>query len=38
MRNQGTHVLNTTIVELTKQFQIQHQKITPYHPQAIGTM
>ena len=35
MRDQGTHFLNQTIQALTEEF---HQKSTPYHPQANGTI
>ena len=30
--------VNKLIVELTVEFQIQHKKKTPYHPQANGTV
>ena len=36
--DQGTYFVNKLIVELTTEFQIQHKKTTPYHPQANGTV
>jgi len=36
MCDQGTHFLSQTIETLTDEFQIYHQKSTPYQPQANG--
>ena len=33
MRNQGAHFINQTIRAMTEEFQIQHKRSTPYHPQ-----
>ena len=38
INNQGMHFVNTLIVELNAEFQIQHKKTTPYHTQANGTV
>ena len=31
------HFVNKVIAEMTAYFQIQHKKMTPYHPQENGT-
>jgi transposase InsO family protein len=36
MSDQGTHFINSTIRSMLKEFEVHHQKITPYHPQANG--
>jgi transposase InsO family protein len=38
MSDQGTHFNNNTIKAMTKEFEVYHQKNTPYHPQANGTV
>jgi hypothetical protein len=38
MSDQGTHFINNTIKAMTEEFEVYHQKSTPYHPQANGTM
>lgn len=38
MSDQGSHLLIKTIEALTDEFQVYHQKATPYHPQANGTV
>lgn len=38
MSDQGTHFLNGIITELIEEFEIYHQKSTPYHYKANGTM
>jgi transposase InsO family protein len=38
MSDQGTHFINKTVETLTKEFAVYHQKSTPYHPQANGTI
>jgi transposase InsO family protein len=36
MRDQGTHFINNTIRAIIEEFEVHHQKSTPYHPQENG--
>jgi transposase InsO family protein len=38
MSDQGTHFINSTISAMTEEFEVHHQKITPYHPHSNGTV
>jgi transposase InsO family protein len=38
MSDQGTHFINNNIKVMTKEFEVYHQKSTPYHPQENGTV
>jgi len=38
MSDQGNHFINNTIEAMLEEFQIHHQKSTPYHPQENGTI
>jgi transposase InsO family protein len=38
MSDQGTHFINSTIEAMLEEFEIHHQKSTPYHPQENGTV
>jgi hypothetical protein len=36
MSDQGTHFIKITIQAMLEEFEVHHQKITPYHPHANG--
>jgi hypothetical protein len=36
MSDQGTHFIKSTIRSMTNEFEVYHQKSTPYHPQENG--
>jgi hypothetical protein len=38
MSDQGTHYINNTIRVMLEEFEFHHQKSTPYHPHANGTV
>jgi hypothetical protein len=38
MSEQGTHFINSTIRAMNEEFEVYHQKSTPYHPQENGAM
>jgi hypothetical protein len=38
MTYQGIQFINNTIKAMTEEFEVHHQKSTPYHPQANGTV
>jgi hypothetical protein len=38
MSDQGTHFINSTIRAMLEEFEVHHQKITPYHPHENGTV
>jgi transposase InsO family protein len=38
MRYQGTHFINITIHVMLKEFEVHHQRSTPYHPQVNDTV
>jgi transposase InsO family protein len=38
MSDQGTHFINTSVEALTEEFEFHHQKSTPSHPHANGTI
>jgi transposase InsO family protein len=38
MSDQCTHFINNTIKAMNEEFEVLHQKSTPYHPQANGTV
>ena len=38
MSDHGTHFINNIIKAMTEESEFHHQKSTPYHPQANGTI
>jgi hypothetical protein len=36
MSEEGTHFINNDIKAMTEEFELYHQKSTPYHPQENG--
>jgi transposase InsO family protein len=38
MSDQGNHFINNTIKAITEEFEVYHEKSTPYHPQENGTI
>jgi transposase InsO family protein len=38
MSDQGTHFINNTIRAMLKEFEVHHQKSTPYHPRENDTV
>jgi transposase InsO family protein len=36
--DEGTHFINHTISAMIEEFEVHHQKSTPYHPQENGTV
>jgi hypothetical protein len=38
MSDQGTHLIKRTIYTMTEEFELHHQKNTPYHPQEKRTV
>jgi transposase InsO family protein len=38
MSDQGTKFINKTIEALTQEFEVHHEKSTPYHPQENATV
>jgi transposase InsO family protein len=38
MSDQGTHFIKNTISAMIEEFEVHHQKSTPYHPQENGIM
>jgi transposase InsO family protein len=38
MSDQGNHFIKRTIKAMTEEFEVYHQKSTPYHPQENGTV